>query len=145
MQQVQNQVQTQGLPEQPPLPNLVDIGSLPDYATPFAEFCRDNAVLINSLSGDGANIRSMSHWALVDEMKGVLGAAASNDSTDDEEQQDQALYAAEGWVSDELSDAGPEGDVAMALFLKGAVDGTMWLSNEITQQSRSRDRQGLAS
>ena len=145
MQQVQIQIQAQVLPEPPPLPNLVDIGSLPDYATPFAEFCRDNVVLINSLSGDGAHIRSMSHWALVDEMKGVLGSAAANDSTDDEEQQDQALGAADRWVSAELSDAGPEGDVAMALFLKGTVDGTLWLSNEVTQQSRSRDRQGLAS
>lgn len=67
------------------------------------------------------------HWNLIEEMKSVLGAEAANNSTDDEDDQEAAISDAEEWVTDNCSSGGVAEDVAMALWLKGMVEGETFL------------------
>ncbi len=97
----------------------------------FAVFMETNEALIETLAEAmaGRDV-SAQHWMLVDELKGALGAAAANDSSDNADDQEEALCAAEGWVTDNISHAGNAATAAMALWLRGAERGTKLLGME---------------
>lgn len=89
----------------------------------YLGFKEKNADKIATLAAQIGEITEEAHWDLIEDMKGVLGAAAANESTDDESDQDEALLTAETWVTNNCSDGGIAEDVAMALWLRGAKDG----------------------
>lgn len=89
----------------------------------YLEFKEKNTDKIATLATQIGEITEEAHWDLIEGMKGVLGAAAANESTDDESDQDEALSTAETWVTNNCSDGGIAEDVAMALWLRGAKDG----------------------
>lgn len=89
----------------------------------YLGFKEKNADKIATLATQIGEITEDAHWDLIEGMKGVLGAAAANESTDDESDQDEALSTAESWVTDNCSDGGIAEDVAMALWLRGDKDG----------------------
>jgi hypothetical protein len=121
-----------------PLPNLVDIASLPAFATTFAAYCRYHATQINELATEVGEILVHSHRSLIDSMKSALGADAANEVADGSIEQERAFGAVEDWVSEELSAAGIHADVAMALWLRGPTDGATWLA-EHKYQSVKRE------
>lgn len=88
--------------------------------------------LIQQLAADIGQIPEESHWDLINEMKSVLGAAAANDCSDDETEQDEAISQAEVWVTNNCSPSGIEEDVAMALWLRGMTQGESYLRTENT-------------
>lgn len=71
---------------------------------------------VEALGGAG-QLNDDAHWALIDEMKGALGANSANAASDGADEQESALMDAETWVSSELGDGLLEESVAMALWL----------------------------
>ncbi len=89
----------------------------------YEQFKLDNAAQITALAAQIGKLSEDAHWELVDEMKGALGASGANESTDAPADQESSIAAAEAWVSDNCSDGGIAEEVAMALWLRGLVEG----------------------
>lgn len=103
-------------------PSKQDEDDLRDFpaAAPFIQWRSLHRPLIVSTVaalGGAGQINDDAHWALIDEMKGALGAGAANAASDDAAEQESALMDAETWVSSELGDGLLEESVAMALWL----------------------------
>lgn len=99
------------------------------YQRKMAEFKLANATLIASLC-ETLKPKEMSqaisefHFELSDDLKGVLGSEGANASSDDDGDQENAIAAAEEWVTDNVSNDGDlEDTVALALWLKGMDEG----------------------
>jgi hypothetical protein len=98
----------------------------------FPEFVTTNEKLINELvrqinaaikPNEQDPMLSELHWELIDEMKGVLASKAANESTNDLADQEQAISLSEEYVASNLSNGATDVDVAMALYLRGALGG----------------------
>lgn len=103
-----------------------------EVAKPYVQFRDANSGHIASLAAQIGELPSDTHWDLISDMKGVLGTSAANASTDDEDDQETAISKAEEWVTDNCSGKGVEEDVAMALWLRGLVDGEAFLRCQAT-------------
>ena len=101
-----------------------------DPADRYVRFKLDQSNRVKSLASDLGALPDSTHWDLVDEMKSALGASAANESTDSETDQESALSRAESWVTNNCSNGGIEDDVAMALWLRGMVEGESYLRSE---------------
>lgn len=97
----------------------------------YKGFKKDHADHIKAIVAKVGKLSDEAHWALIDEMKGAIGASAANDTTDEASDQDQELSNSEEWVANNCSDGGIEEDVAMALWLRGTVDGETYLLSEM--------------
>lgn len=97
----------------------------------FLQFKQSNAVAIKKIVSKIGAIAEDAHWNLIDDMKGYLGSEAANGSSEDDDDQDNAISSAETWVTDHCSDGGIEEDVAMALWLRGTSDGESFLLSEM--------------
>lgn len=109
----------------------------------YMRFKEDHADHIKGLVAKIGKLSEEAHWDLIDEMKGAIGASAANDSTDQDSDQEHALSNSEEWVANNCSDGGIEEDVAMALWLRGTVEGETYLLSEMVvslprQQNRAQ-------
>lgn len=63
------------------------------------------------------------HWELIDEFKARAGVAAANDETDDGDDQETAMEAAERWVTEQFGQGDLRTDIAIAIYLDGPAAG----------------------
>jgi hypothetical protein len=107
--------------------------------TRYEQFKENNSDKIEALVLQLGEIDEETHWDLIEEMKGVLGAAAANESTDDEGDQEDALSSAESWVTENCSGGGVAEDVAMALWLRGLTYGESFLRSNVAASNANRE------
>ena len=96
----------------------------------YERYKLDHANIIREICVKVGKLAEAAHWELIDEMKGVLGSEAANNSTDSEQDQENAISSAEEWVSNNCSSGGLEEDVSMALWLRGFIAGEEFLMSK---------------
>lgn len=113
---------------------------LSSFQSELALFKSQHAALIEKLEGDvrvaGDKFGDFFDEAL-DEIRGQLGASAANCSSDDEEEQSEAISQCEEWVSNNLRGAE---EVAVFLMARGVEEGERGIRSKASTIAPSRRR-----
>jgi len=106
------------------------MNSIERFAQDFAALQFERAGLIETLRLE----LEMSGEALddffyeqIDELKGYLGAQAANETSDNPNEQEAAISAAEDWVASHLAGEGYRAAIAITLYLNGVREGAQRL------------------
>lgn len=105
--------------------------AISNFEKEFSEFRTEHASAIEQLEATVAKCGATDPldnmlWEMVDDLKGLLGAAAANDCSDRATSQEDAIAAAESWVAQNTPDAVP-----LILWMKGIVEGSSAIADEL--------------
>lgn len=106
------------------------MNSIERFAQDFAALQAERAGLIETLRLElerGGEALDDFFYEQLDELKGYLGAQAANETSDDPNEQEAVITAAEDWVASHLSGAGYHADIAITLYLNGVREGAQRL------------------
>lgn len=120
--------------------DYLEIDGDEDFAKPMLADWFDLLPTAQLLLNNHGSISEDAYGDLLGELKDVLGANAANDTSDDPDQQDEAISDAEGWVSDQLAAETGIVEALCALWLKDAADGAAY----IVENALNRDKPAQA-
>ncbi len=117
---------------------LMKAETLKEMVAGFERFSRENAELISKLDQEisaadpKGEITEDLFWDQVDGMKGYMGAESANQTSDDENEQENAISGAEDWVSNNVSSS-DAAKIAATLWLNGVEEGAAMIRKALNE------------